>query len=59
MYRAMRYIRSPSAPAEGVNLKAMLAAAKGADQAEESNVYLEPVESLIDYGPYWVGGGGY
>jgi hypothetical protein len=59
MYRAMRYIRSPSAPAEGVNLKAMLAAAKGADQAEEANVFLEPIESLIDYGPYWVGGGGY
>jgi hypothetical protein len=55
----MRYIRSPSAPAEGVNLKAMLAAAKGADQAEEANVFLEPIESLIDYGPYWVGGGGY
>jgi hypothetical protein len=59
MYRAMRYIRSPRVDSEYKILQTLIGEAKGADQAEESNVFLEPVESLIDYGPYWVGGGGY
>ena len=56
MYRAYRYIRSPSADSEYKKLQVAINEAKGADHAEESNVYLEPVESLIDYGPYWIGG---
>lgn len=55
MYRAFRYIRSPQADSEYKKLQAAIAEAKGADQAEETNVFLEPMESLIDYGPYWAG----
>lgn len=55
MYRAMRYIRSPRTDNEYKVFQALLQKQKGSDQAEESNVYLEPTESLIDYGPYWVG----
>lgn len=55
MYRAMRYIRSPRADSEFKIMEGIIAEAKGADQAEESNVFLEPIESLIDYGPYWSG----
>jgi hypothetical protein len=59
MYRALRYIRSPGADSEYKKLQIAINEAKGADQAEESNVYLEPVESLVDYGPYWTGLGGF
>lgn len=58
MYRAMRYIRSPRTDSEYKILQTMIAEAKGADQAEESNVFLEPMDNLIDYGPYWAGGAG-
>lgn len=59
MYRAYRYIRSTEADNEYKKLQAMIAEAKGADQAEQSNVFLEPLESLVDYGPFWMGTGGY
>jgi hypothetical protein len=59
MYRAYRYIRSPEANAEYEKLQTMIAEAKGADQAEQSNVFLEPLESLVDYGPFWLGTGGF
>ena len=55
MYRAYRYIRSPRTDSEYKILQNMLGEAKGADQAEQANVYLEPEEGLIDYGPYWSG----
>jgi hypothetical protein len=58
LYRAMRYIRSPSADNEYKILQALLQKQRGSDQAEQSNVFLEPVESLVDYGPSWAGGGG-
>lgn len=59
IYRAYRYIRSPAADNEYKKLQASMQKSKGADQAEESNVFLEPMDSLVDYGPYWVGGGGF
>lgn len=59
MYRAMRYIRSPRADSEYQILQKLILKQKGSDQAEQSNVFLEPMESLVDYGPYWVGGGGF
>lgn len=59
MFRALRYIRSPRADNEYKILQALITKEKGTDQAEESNVFLEPVESLVDYGPYWTGGGGF
>lgn len=55
IYRMYRYLNSPLAQPEYQKLQADIAKAKGQDQAEESNVYLEPEESLIDYGPYWSG----
>jgi hypothetical protein len=58
MYRAYRYIRSAEADNEYKKLQTLIAEAKGADQAEQSNVFLEPLESLIDYGPYAIGGAG-
>lgn len=57
LYRAYRHIDSPKADSEYKKLQAAIAEAKGTDQAEESNVFLEPMDSLIDYGPYWIGGG--
>jgi len=55
IYRAYRYIRSNATDSEYKKLQALIQKQKGSDQAEESNVYLEPTESLIDYGPYWSG----
>lgn len=55
LYRAMRYIRSPSADNQYKILQAAIQKEKGSDQAEQSNVFLEPVDSLVDYGPYGVG----
>lgn len=55
MYRMYRYLNSPQAPMEYQKFQAELQKAKGADQSEESNVFLEPIDSLIDYGPYWTG----
>lgn len=55
LYRMYRYLNSPTAPAEYQKLQAEIQRAKGRDSAEESNVYLEPEDSLIDYGPYWTG----
>lgn len=55
LYRMYRYINSPKAEAEYTKLQAEIAKQKGSDEAEESDVYLEPEESLIDYGPYWIG----
>lgn len=59
MYRAYRYIRSANADNEYKKLQAAIMKANGADQSEESNVFLEPMDSLVDMGPYWVGGGGF
>jgi hypothetical protein len=59
IYRAFRYIRSAEADNEYKKLQTMIAEAKGADQAEQSNVFLEPLDSLIDYGPFWMGTGGF
>jgi hypothetical protein len=53
-YRMYRYLSSPTANAEYQKLQAEIAKAKGRDQAEQSNLFLEP-ESLVDYGPGWVG----
>ena len=53
MYRMYRYL-NPNSQAtinERKNLDMMIAKAKGHDSAEESNVYLEPTESLMD--GYW------
>jgi hypothetical protein len=58
LYRAMRYIRSASADNEYKILQSLIQKQRGSDQAEQSNVFLEPIESLIDYGPSWAGGGG-
>lgn len=55
MYRAYRYIRSAQADSEWKKLQQLIMESKGSDQAEESNVFLEPMESLVDYGPYWAG----
>jgi hypothetical protein len=55
LYRMYRYINSPTANVEFQKLQAELLKAKGRDKAEESNVFLEPAESLVDYGPNWIG----
>jgi hypothetical protein len=55
IYRAYRYIRSPQADNEYKKLQALIAKNKGSDQAEESNVFLEPIDSLVDYGPFMGG----
>jgi len=55
LYRMYRYLNSPNADNEFKKLQAEIARAKGTDQAEESNVYLEPSDSLVDYGPTWGG----
>jgi hypothetical protein len=59
IYRAFRYIRSAEADNEYKKLQTLIAEAKGADQAEQSNVFLEPLDSLVDYGPLWYGTGGF
>lgn len=59
MYRAYRYIKSASADNEYKKLQAAIQKANGTDQSEESNVFLEPMDSLVDTGPYGVGWGGY
>lgn len=53
IYRMYRYLNSPQAPVEFQKLQADLLKAKGRDQAEESNVYVTPEESLVDFGPFW------
>lgn len=55
IYRAFRYIRHPAADNEYKKLQALINKQTGSDQAEQSSVYLEPTDSLIDYGPYWTG----
>lgn len=55
LYRMYRYISSPKSEVEYTKLQAEIARNKGSDEAEESDVYLEPEDSLIDYGPYWIG----
>lgn len=55
IYRAMRYIRSPSADTEYKILQALIQKERGSDQSEQSNVFLEPLDSLVDYGPYGTG----
>lgn len=59
LYRAMRYIRSASAENEYKILQALIQKQRGSDQAEQSNVFMEPVDSLVDYGPFWMGTGGF
>ena len=58
MYRMYRYL-NPNSPATQTELKkfeAVLAKSKGHDSAEESNVYLQPTEGLVD--DYWPSYGG-
>lgn len=58
LYRCYRYLDANSASTlnEYKKLQADLGKANGVDQAEESNVYLEPEEPLADLpGPYFVG----
>lgn len=54
-YRMYRYLNSPRADVEYQKFLKALQDGKGSDSAEESNVYLEPEDSLVDYGPYWAG----
>lgn len=54
LYRMYRYINSPNQAAEFQKMQAEIQKAKGADTAEESNVYMEPDNPLVDLG-YWVG----
>lgn len=58
LYRCYRYLdaNSSSTTNEYSKLQADIKKALGVDQAEESNVYLEPEESLCDLpGPYFIG----
>jgi hypothetical protein len=55
LYRMYRYLNSPTAQVEYEKLQAEILKAKGVDQSAESNVYLEPEEGLVDWGPNWVG----
>lgn len=59
LYRCYRYLNanSPSTQTEKKTFEEMLAAAKGNDNAEESNVYLEPVDYIMD--GYWPTYGSY
>lgn len=58
LYRMYRYL-NPNSPATQTELKKfeqVLAKSKGHDDAEESNVYLQPTEGLVD--DYWPSYGG-
>jgi len=48
MYRMYRYINSPKADSEYQKLQSDIQRARGRDNAEESDVFLEPQESLLD-----------
>jgi hypothetical protein len=48
MYRMYRYINSPKTDSEFQKLQAEIQRSRGRDNAEESDVYLEPEESLLD-----------
>lgn len=56
LYRMYRYLNpnSQATTTECQKFKAVLAKSKGANDAEESNVYLQPEEGLLDdYWPSW------
>jgi hypothetical protein len=53
MYRMYRYINSPRADAEYQKLQQEINKAQGYDDNEESNVYLQPENGLMD--GYWSG----
>lgn len=49
LVRMYRYIDSPRAEVEYQKLQNEIGKARGFDDAEESNVYIEPAESLMDF----------
>jgi hypothetical protein len=55
LYRMYRYINSPRAEAEYLKLQQEIQKAQGFDDNEESNVYLQPEDTLIDVTTYWTG----
>jgi hypothetical protein len=58
LYRMYRYL-NPNAPSTQTEYKKFqdeLAKAKGHDDAEESNVYLQPTDGIVD--DYWPSYGG-
>jgi hypothetical protein len=55
IYRMYRYLNSPRAEVEYQKLQAEMARMLGADNSEESNVYLVPDETLLDLPTYWTG----
>jgi len=58
LYRCYRYLNpnSPSTVNEKKKLEQVIAKSQGHDDAEESNVYLQPTEGLVD--DYWPSYGG-
>lgn len=59
LYRMYRYLNpnAPSTQTEQKKFDKVLAKSKGHDDAEESNVYLEPTDSIMD--GYWPNYGGF
>lgn len=55
IYRMYRYINSARTEAEYQKLQQEIAKASGADNAEESNVFLSPEDPLQDIPLYWTG----
>lgn len=58
LYRCYRYLNpnSTATTTEYKKLQASISQAKGTDQAEESNVYLQPTDGIVD--DYWPSYGG-
>lgn len=56
LVRMYRYLNSPRADVEYQKLQQELMKAQGFDDTEESNVYLQPEEGLLDGGYYYGGG---
>lgn len=58
LYRCYRYLNpnSTATNTEFEKLKSIISKSKGTDQAEESNVYLQPTDGIVD--DYWPSYGG-
>jgi hypothetical protein len=56
LYRCYRHKGDPREEAEYQKMQAMIAKSTMADNAAESNIYLEPIDQLADLpGPFWIG----
>lgn len=53
IYRIYRYLNDPRADKEYIKYQAEIKKAQGGDDAEQTSVYVQPEEGLMDSGSYW------